>query len=147
MMRHIGCGHKPPSYYISYGHYYCSHYGAELFPKLSPAGKAWLILARKFLQKNMENGLEQNMLKNSVEMRSQKPGSGGFKMDVKRFKLELNDKFFKKFAFKTHPLAYLDGGIAHLPPEDLFNIMRQPNLQEWAVGVRMSRLARPAGAR
>ncbi|UOB55009.1 MULTISPECIES: hypothetical protein [Burkholderia cepacia complex] len=24
MMRHIGCGHKPPDYYVSYGYYYCS---------------------------------------------------------------------------------------------------------------------------
>jgi hypothetical protein len=131
MMRHIGCGHKPPSYYISYGYYYCSHYGAELLPQLSPAGRAWLVSARKFLQKNLEKGLEQNMRGNVIRMTSQKPGNGSFEMKVPQFHLELNGKRFKEFAFKTHPLAYLDGGIAGLPLTDLYNILKQPRLQEW----------------
>ncbi|HDR9033479.1 TPA: hypothetical protein QDB07_000929 [Burkholderia vietnamiensis] len=131
MMRHIGCGHKPPSYYISYGYYYCSHYGAELFDILSPAGKAWLVSARRYLQLNMEDGLRQNMKGHVIQMASQKRSNGDFSMDVPRYQLELDDETFKKFAFKTHPLAYLDGGIAYLPPIDLYNIMRQPRLQEW----------------
>jgi len=131
MMRHIGCGHKPPSYYVSYGYYYCSHYGKELFPKLSPAGKAWLVITRKFLQKNLEKGLAQNMQGSSIKLTSQKAGNGQFSMDVPQYQLELDDGTFKDFAFKTHPLAYLDGGIAHLPLTDLYNITRQPNLQEW----------------
>ena len=131
MMRHVGCGHKPPSYYVSYGYYYCSRYGKELFPKLSPAGKAWLVLARKFLQKNLEKGLAQNMQGNSIKLNSQKAGNGEFSMDVPQYQLELDDGTFKDFAFKTHPLAYLDGGIAYLPLSDLYNITRQPNLQEW----------------
>ncbi|GLU31525.1 hypothetical protein WKR88_19030 [Trinickia caryophylli] len=131
MMRHIGCGHKPPSYYVSYGYYYCSHYGAELFPKLSAAGQDWLRSARWYLQKNMEDGLSQNMKRNVIKESSAKPGNGDFQMIVQQYQLELNEEKFKDFAFKTHPLAYLDGGIAHLPPEDLFNIMRQPRLQEW----------------
>jgi hypothetical protein len=131
MMRHIGCGHKPPSYYISYGYYYCSHYGSELFPKLSPAGQAWLVSARKFLQKNMEKGLAQNMQGDRISMSAKAPHNGSFSIDVEQFQLELNDETFKKFAFKTHPLAYLDGGIAHLPPADLTLIMIQPRMQEW----------------
>lgn len=131
MMRHIGCGHKPPSYYVSYGYYYCSHYGAELFPKLSPAGQEWLRSARWHLQNNMEDGLNQNMRSGVIRMSSRKPGNGGFSMGVPRYTLELKDETFIEFAFKTHPLAYLDGGIAHLPVTDLYKIMRQPNAQEW----------------
>ena len=131
MMRHIGCGHKPPSYYVSYGYYYCSHYGAELFPKLSAAGKEWLMLARRYLQVNMEDGLGQNMRGDIIDIASQKPGNGSFSMSVQKHELELNDETFQRFAFKTHPLAYLDGGIAHLPAMDLIKIAGQPNLQEW----------------
>jgi hypothetical protein len=131
MMRHIGCGHKPPSYYISYGYYYCSHYGAELLPQLSRAGQEWLRSARWHLQNNMEDGLKQNMRGNVIRMTSRKPGNGSFEMKVPRYHLELNGKRFKEFAFKTHPLAYLDGGIAYLPLTDLYNILRQPRLQEW----------------
>jgi hypothetical protein len=131
MMRHIGCGHKPPSYYISYGYYYCSHYGAELFPDLSPAGQDWLRNARWWLQKNMERGLAQNMQGNQISMRGHLQDSGSFSIDVLQFQLELDDETFKDFAFKTHPLAYLDGGLAHLSPLDLLRITRQPRMQEW----------------
>jgi hypothetical protein len=131
MMRHIGCGHKPPSYYVSYGYYYCSHYGAELFPKLSPVGKTWLVLTRKFLQKNIERGLAQNMLGDQISMSSEMPGNGSLSMGITQYQLELDDKTFKDFAFKTHPLAYLDGGIARLPLIDLGYITIQPRMQEW----------------
>jgi hypothetical protein len=131
MMRHIGCGHKPPSYYVSYGYYYCSNYGAKLYPKLSTAGQAWLRSARWWLQKNMELGLKQNMQGNVIHIKSQKPGNGSFAMEVGQFQLEVAEETFKTFAFKTHPLAYLDGGLAYLPSWDLAKILMQPNMQEW----------------
>jgi hypothetical protein len=131
MMRHVGCGHKPPSYYVSYGYYYCSTYGAKLYPKLSSDGQAWLEKARWYLQKNMEKGLMQNMAGDEIQMRSQKPGNGSFSMRVQQYGLELDDNTFKAFAFKTHPLAYLDGGLADLPISDLAKITAQPNIQEW----------------
>jgi hypothetical protein len=134
MMRHIGCGHKPPSYYIGYGYYYCSNYGAKLFPRLSPVGQAWLVSARKLLQQNMEDGLKQNMRGNVIQMSAQKPGNGSFRMEIQQYLLELNDETFKTFAFKTHPLAYLDGGLGALPTSDLMKIAAQPNAQEWADG-------------
>jgi hypothetical protein len=80
----------------------------------------------------MEDGLNQNMLGNEIKMSSQKSGNGNFKMTVPRYALELDDDTFKAFAFKTHPLAYLDGGLADLPVEDLAKITAQPNIQEWA---------------
>jgi hypothetical protein len=130
MMRHIGCGHKPPSYYLSYGYYYCSNYGAKLYPKLSPAGQEWLRNARKLLQVKLEDGLSKNMVGNVIQMSSPK-GNGSFKMNVARYQLELDDKTFKDFAFNTHPLAYLDGGLAFLPKLDLLRITGGPDLQEW----------------
>lgn len=38
---------------------------------------------------------------------------------------------FKNFAFKTHPMAYLDGGLGDLPISDLMKVAAQPNIQEW----------------
>lgn len=134
MMRHIGCGHKPPSYYVSYGYYYCSTYGAKLYPTLTPAGQAWLRNARWYLQKNMEKGLMQNMKGDQIQMSSLKPGNGSFSMAVQQYALELDEDTFKAFAFKTHPLAYLDGGLADLPVVDLAKITMQPNIQEWGDG-------------
>lgn len=131
MMRHIGCGHKPPSYYVSYGYFYCSNYGAKLFPTLSPAGQAWLRSARWYLQKNMEKGLQQNMQGNLIQISSVKPGNGSFTMTVPQFKLELDSETFKSFAFKTHPLAYLDAGLADLQLRDMLKITGGPALEEW----------------
>jgi hypothetical protein len=131
MMRHIGCGHKPPSYYVSYGYYYCSTYGAKLSPRLSPKGQAWLRSARWYLQANMEDGLDQNMLRSTIEITSAKKGNGSFSMVVRQYELEFDDDTFKSFAFKTHPLAYLDGGLADLPISDLAKIAMQPNIEEW----------------
>lgn len=132
MMRHIGCGHKPPAYYLSYGYFYCSTYGAKLYPTLSPAGQAWLVLARRYLQLDMEDGLGQNMRANLVQEVSAKPGNGSFTMTVEQYRLELETEKFTSFAFKTHPLAYLDGGLADLKLDDLMKIMGGPALEEWA---------------
>jgi hypothetical protein len=132
MMRHIGCGHKPPSYYVSYGYYYCSTYGAKLKPRLSEEGKVWLDNARWYLQRNLEKGLKQNMAGDTIKITSEKPGNGDVTMSVPKYELELDDDKFKTFAFKTHPLAYLDGGLAELPVWDLGRIGMQPNIQEWA---------------
>ena len=131
MMRHIGCGHKPPGYYVSYGYYYCSNYGKYLLPQLSDKGKAWLASARWFLQHYLEQGLQQNMRGDTISIRGKKPNSGGCEMNVPQYALELDDDTFKTYAFKTHPLAYLDGGLAGLGPVDMYYILKQPNAQEW----------------
>ncbi len=64
-------------------------------------------------------------------MSGELPNSGNFSMDVPQYQLELDNQTFKDFAFNTHPLAYLDGGLAHLPPMDLIEITAQPRMQEW----------------
>ena len=55
-------------------------------------------------------------------------------MEVPQYGLELNSDTFMTFAFNTHPLAYLDAGLADLPFSDLWLIVSQPNLQEWCDG-------------
>lgn len=131
MMRHIGCGHKPPDYYISYGYYYCSTYGAHLHPRLSALGQAWLVSARKNLQRNLEKGLEMNMLGDQINVPCRRFPNKSVSMIVSKNKLEIDSKTFKKFAFNTHVPAYLDGGLADLPESDLLKIGGQPNIEEW----------------
>jgi len=131
MMRHIGCGHKPPSYYISYGYYYCSNYGASLKPRLSDRGKDWLDNARWSLQNYMEDGLSQNMQGNVISLASENPRNGKFEMKIPQYQLEVDEENFKKIAFKTHPLAYLDGGLAWLNPIDMALILSGPAAEEW----------------
>jgi hypothetical protein len=130
MMRHIECGHQPPKYYVGYGYYYCSTYGAKLEPKLSHAGKKWLAKTRWGLQKYMEDGLNQNMLGDSIKIVSVK-SKKEFQMTVPQYGLELDDETFTTFAFNTHPLAYLDAGLADLPLWDLLEIAGQPDIEEW----------------
>lgn len=71
-----------------------------------------------------------------IAFKSAKPGNGELSMQVERYELELenNGDTFKTFAFVTHPLAYLDGGLAGLPVADLTKIGMRPNLQEWGDG-------------
>ncbi|AOZ06169.1 hypothetical protein [Cupriavidus malaysiensis] len=134
MMRHIGCGHQLPKYYVGYGYYYCSNYGEKLYPRLTAKGKTWLVDARRNLQKNMELGLAQNMMGDVILIPCRFNKRRGFRIQAKRLELELNGEDFKAFAFKTHVPAYLDGGLADLPPDDLLRIGGQPNTEEWLDG-------------
>lgn len=131
MVRHIDCGHQPPAYYVSYGYYYCSIYGAKLYPRLSSAGKNWLVRARFQLQANMEDGLADNMIGNQIEVPCARYPARTARMTVPRQELELDNAKFKTFAFKTHVPAYLDGGLPDLPITDLNKIGGQPNIEEW----------------
>jgi hypothetical protein len=150
LMRHINCGHRPPDYYVSYGYYYCSTYGARLLPSLSPAGQAWLIDARKLLQRNMEKGLYDNMRGDSIVVSCQRFPERSSTMSCKRYELEVDPELFKKFAYGTHVPAYLDGGLADLPISDLTKIGMQPKVgdlyfdrnglgQAWESGVEVGK--------
>ncbi|MDN0082704.1 hypothetical protein QU487_08065 [Crenobacter sp. SG2305] len=134
MMRHIGCGHTPPAYYVSYGYYYCSNYGKKLHPRLSRTGQKWLALGRRFLQQNMEKGLKDNMQGDVITIPCKRYPNRSVSMSVAKKKLELNNADFKRFAFDTHVPAYLDAGLADLPVSDLLLIGGQPNIEEWADG-------------
>jgi hypothetical protein len=141
MMRHIGCGHNPPGYYVNYGYYYCSIYGAKLAPRLSAQGKNWLEKARVLLQQNMEKGLEQNMQSDSIRIPCKRNPPSSVSMTVNQFQLELNNDTFKQFAFNTHVPAYLDAGLADLPISDLMMIAEQPNINEWTDSATWSQAA------
>lgn len=134
MMRHIGCGHKPPDYYISYGYYYCSNYGKKLMPKLTPAGQDWLRSGRRLLQVNMEYGLRDNMNGPLIYIPCKRYPNRSVAFNFEQRKLELNNAAFRKFAFDTHVPAYLDAGLADLPVSDLAGIGGQPNIEEWTDG-------------
>jgi|SRR5690242_1189453 len=109
--RHVGCGHKPPVYYLNYGYKYCVRFGTELHPKLSAQGQQWLTNARQLLQVYMERGLMRNMA------------------------MELDSNKFKNFAFKTHPDAYWNAGLANVPLYwDKFLILGTPDFAEWKDG-------------
>ncbi|MGR4068623.1 hypothetical protein [Billgrantia sp. C5P2] len=134
MMRHIGCEHQPPDYYISYGYYYCYTYGERLRPRLSESGGAWLDDARYLLQSNIEDGLKDNMIGEEVNVVSRRYPNRSVQMVVPQYELELNKNTFKTFAFNTHVPAYLDAGLADLPISDLMRIGTQPNVEEWLDG-------------
>lgn len=134
MVRHIGCGHVPPEYYVSYGYYYCSTYGERLYPRLSEMGQSWLDDARLFLQENIEDGLRDNMRGNQVAVTCKRYPNRSVNMVVSQQELEIDNTTFKSFAFNTHVPAYLDAGLADLRLDDLARIGGQPNIEEWLDG-------------
>ena len=131
--RHRACGHEPPQYYINYGYYYCSRYGAYLYPSFrSQAGKDWLIKARKNLQNYLDDTLQQNMKGNQINVTSKVyPNKYKRVFDVTKQECELNNPIFKTVAFATHVPAYIDAGLAYVPPDDMFRIVLGPRLGEW----------------
>lgn len=131
--RHVGCKHTAPSYYISYGYYYCSNFGAYLLPRLkSSQGKNWLNQGRVLLQKYMEKGLLLNNTQSAIKIPSARhPNKRLPGMWVGVQKLELQDEIFKTFAYNSHVPAYLDAGIVDVPIADLMRVFGQPNVEEW----------------
>jgi hypothetical protein len=79
-----------------------------LLPKLSAKGQAWIWKTFRLLQMAIENRLSAN------------PAA----FDA----LEKDAAAFKKFAYDTHPKAYLDGGLHELPVTDLARIAATPDL-------------------
>ncbi|WP_249978891.1 hypothetical protein [Vreelandella olivaria] len=134
MVRHVGCGHAPPEYYVGYGYYYCSTYGAKLNSRLSMGGQLWLRQARRLLQVNIEDGLDDNMRGDQIEVNSQRYPNRSVAMNVAQYELEVDNTTFKTFAFNTHVPAYLDAGLADLRLDDLAKIGGQPNIEEWLDG-------------
>lgn len=134
MVRHVGCGHTPPEYYVTYGYYYCSTYGERLRPRLSLQVKDWLDQARKALQENIEDGLDDNMNGDQLEVACQRYPNRSVAMNVAQYELEVDNLTFKTFSFNTHVPAYLDAGLADLRLDDLAKIGGQPNIEEWLDG-------------
>lgn len=133
--RHRNCGHEPPPYYINYGYYYCSRYGADLYPNLeSEAGRKWLIKGRELLQIYLDDALQQNMKGNGVIVVRSKKYPNKFlpePINVGLRNIELMPDQFKKMAFLTHVPAYVDANLASVSYGDLFRITKGPTLDEW----------------
>lgn len=101
----------PPDYYLGYGHKYVKRFTLRLFPRLSTAGKRWLIKTRT----NLHLAIERKLM-----------------TDPKGFaKLEKDGKALRKFGFDSHPRAYIDAGLLDLPIEDKVNISMTPDVTEF----------------
>lgn len=98
---------QPPSYYVDYGDK-CLHQFRSVEPDLSVEGQQWMESTLRLLQEAIEDRL---------------------RLDPAKFdRLELDDKGFHDFAFSTHAQAYIDGGIFSLPPDDLWRILKTPDM-------------------
>jgi len=94
----------PPDYYLSYGDKYCKAFSEKTRPKLSQQGKIWLDKTLVALQEAIEKKL---------------------KVDPK---IELDSTKFRKYAFDSHPSAYIKSGLFSLSPADLYEVAMTP---EW----------------
>lgn len=103
-------GMTPPDYYLNYGQKYCDRFSSLTSKDLSPQGLAWRDRTLKALQEGME------------AKRREDPA--GFAQ------LERDPEAFKKFAYGTHPDAYVNSGLYHLPVQDLVKIGSTPDLKD-----------------
>jgi hypothetical protein len=99
--------------------------------RLSLAGQQWLKQARKLLQRNMEDGLQDNMLGDHIDVISKKYPDTSVHIVVPRYQLEITNATFQDYAFNTHVPSYLDAGLADLSVDDLLKIAGQPDIEEW----------------
>lgn len=100
---------QQPSYYLEYGDK-CLHQFRAVRPDLSSAGQEWLESTLQLLQEAIEDRLRDD--------------PAGFDQ------LELDDQGFQDFAFSTHAQAYIAGGVFTLPAEDLWRILKTPDMTD-----------------
>lgn len=103
-------GLEPPDYYMNYGDKYANRFTEELRPQLSERGQQWLDDARRNLQERLE------------VRRAEDPRAFA--------ELERDNEAFRRFAYDTHPGAYLDAGLSSLPPRDLVRIPLTPDRRD-----------------
>lgn len=117
----------------SYGYKYCLAFGKLLSPKLSDQGQQWVKKTLNNLQENMESGVVKlEWVSNRNKSFTEKNNLNDEDIKSKFYKdIELNDARFRKFAFATHPDAYIDAGIEKLPLKDLLLITSTPDIDEW----------------
>ncbi|OJT18764.1 hypothetical protein BO221_39210 [Archangium sp. Cb G35] len=103
-------GMKPPDYYMEYGQKYCDRF-SKLGPKdLTPQGLEW----RDRCLKSLQEAIETKRMEDPV----------GFAQ------LERDPEAFKKFAYDSHPDAYVQSGLYNLPAQDLMKIGTTPDLKD-----------------
>ncbi|MBC7545361.1 MAG: hypothetical protein H7338_21760 [Candidatus Sericytochromatia bacterium] len=119
-------GQPVPAYYLGYGDKYAHRFSEKLAPQLSPDGQKWLTATRLQLQQAIEHKLQA---------------------DPTAFaRLEQADRAFTRFAYRTHPQAYLNAGITDLHGCDLLAIVKTPDLRD-LISVRgIAQMAKVGGA-
>jgi uncharacterized protein YqjF (DUF2071 family) len=100
---------RPPAYYLAYGRKYFERF-QKLRDHLSEEGRAWVARTAFLLQKQIE------------DRRANDP----FGFDG----LERTPRLFRRFAYGTHPTAYLEGGLAGLPAEDVLLVVNTPDAKD-----------------
>jgi hypothetical protein len=102
---------KAPDYYMNYGLKYFDRF-SELKPDVSSPTKKWIDKTAVKLQEKMEAPNTRN---------------------GKAFaNMERSPEKFKEFAYGTHPSAYLEGGLANVPINDLRKIPFVPDVKDLA---------------
>ena len=100
---------EPPPYYLQYGLKYFQRF-QSLRDKLSEEGKSWITRTAYLLQKSVE------------DRRKRSPRL----FDV----LERHPQEFQRFAYGSHPTAYLQAGLGALPPEDVLLVVNTPDAKD-----------------
>lgn len=103
-------GKTPPDYYLGYGDKYANRFLKETAPKMTKGGQEWL--QRTFVA--LQNKIE--------DMRQKDPAAFA--------RLEQDPEAFRKFAYGTHPDAYVESGLSKLPPSDLVKVALTPDVKD-----------------
>lgn len=103
-------GVDPPDYYLDYGQKYADRFSSLDGQDLSPEGLEWRDKTLVALQQAIE------------DKRIEDPE--GFA------ELERDPAAFRRFAFESHPAAYVDSGLYGLPAQDLLVIAGTPDIND-----------------
>lgn len=103
-------GVDPPDYYLDYGQKYADRFSSLDGQDLSPEGLEWRDKTLVALQQAIE------------DKRIDDPE--GFA------ELERDPEAFRRFAFESHPAAYVDSGLYGLPAQDLLVIAGTPDIND-----------------
>jgi hypothetical protein len=103
-------GKTPPDYYLGYGDKYANRFLKETAPKMTKGGQEWLQRTFVALQTKIE------------DMRQKDPAAFA--------RLEQDPEAFRKFAYGTHPDAYVESGLSKLPPSDLVKVALTPDVKD-----------------
>ena len=103
-------GVTPPDYYLDYGQKYADRFSSLDDNDLSPEGLEWRDKTLVALQQAIE------------DKRISDPE--GFA------ELERDPEAFRRFAFESHPAAYVDSGLYDLPVQDLLVIAGTPDIND-----------------
>lgn len=102
-------GEEAPGYYREFGDKYAQRF-TDLKEDLSPEGQEWVDRTLLGLQEKLET------------LRREDPEEFA--------RLEEDPEALREYAFETHSDAYLEAGLADLPPGDLIKVAFTPDIQD-----------------